>query len=221
MVTTYQNVSFVSGDLTLEGIVHWPQGTARHPGVVLCHPHPRYGGTMHNSVVAALASALCDAGLAAFRFNFRGVGNSEGGYDRGIGEVEDAANAVSYLTLDDRINPSRVGIAGYSFGAGVALEAIAQSSVLQAVASIACPMATFREVGVREMVQPKLLVCGDLDHNFPADQFKFLARRFPEPKDVTLVDGADHFFAGRESEIALTAAAFFKRWLGDRPGRPQ
>ena len=221
MVTTYQDVRFTSGDLTLEGTISWPQGPDRCPGIVICHPHPRHGGTMHNSVVAALAIAIGEAGMAALRFNFRGVGNSEGAYDRGIGEVEDAESALTFLTSNERINPSRVGIAGYSFGAGVALEAGAQSGVPQALASIACPMATFREMGVREMLQPKLLVSGELDHNFPADQFKFLAKRFQEPKEVTLVDGADHFFAGREAEIALIAAAFFKRWLGDRPGRPQ
>lgn len=217
-IITEQDITFDSGNLTLEGIVHVPEGPGKFPGVVVCHPHPRYGGDMRNGIVVALSQCLRDAGIAALRFNFRGAGNSEGTFDRGIGEVQDVAEAVTYLTLHDAVESSRVGVAGYSFGAWMALAACEASSMVQAVVSIACPAGPFRELGVGQMLQPKLIICGDLDHDFPVEQFKFLARRFSEPKEVQLIDGADHFFGGREVELAEMATAFFARRLGDGSG---
>ena len=154
MLTAHENVSFPSGDLTLEGAVHLPPGSGRTPAVAICHPHPRRGGDMHNTVVSTLATKLRDAGIAALRFNFRGVGGSEGAFDSGVGESDDAAAAVAYLTLHDRVDASRVGIAGYSFGGWMALDASHRSDSVQAVASIACPMRAFRDLGVRELLPP-------------------------------------------------------------------
>ena len=208
-------MSFSSGDLTLEGVVDLPQGHGRFPAVAICHPHPSYGGDLHNTVVSAIATRLRDSGIAALRFNFRGVGGSQGDFDSGVGELQDATSAVTYLTLHDSIDASRVGIAGYSFGAWMALDTSDGSDSVQAVASIACPMRAFRELGVRELLQPKLLLVGDLDHDFPTDQFRFLAQRFSEPRQVEVVNGADHFFAGREAEVAELTTEFFVRWLRD------
>jgi hypothetical protein len=170
---------------------------------------------MRNNVVTALAEDICDAGIAALRFDFRGVGNSEGEYDNGIGETDDAIEALNFLVLHDNVDSSRIGIAGYSFGAARALEVCAQSRIPQAVASIACGMTTFNQLGVVEMLIPKLLICGDHDHNFPADQFKFLSKRFGDPKQVETIYGADHFFRGCEREVAELTAAFFSQSLGD------
>ncbi len=217
MITVLQDITFISDNLTLEGVLHLPSPSGNFPGVVICHPHPRYGGDMHDSVVTALAHSICDAGIAALRFNFRGVGNSEGVFDNGDGEERDVREALSFLALHDSINPSRIGIAGYSFGAWMALQSCDQNNLVQAVASIACPMRPFSDLGVNEMLQPKLLVCGDLDHDFPAEQFKFLSKRFSEPREVELMYGVDHFFRGREPEVGTLAAAFFSRRLGDEP----
>lgn len=216
MLTAHENVSFPSGDLTLEGAVHLPQGLGRFPAVAICHPHPRRGGDLRNTVVSALAGSLREAGIAALRFNFRGVGSSGGAFDGGVGEIQDAAAAVTYLTLHDRVDASRVGIAGYSFGGWMALAASDRGDSVQAVASIACPVRAFRELGVQKMLSPKLLLVGDLDHDFPTDQFRFLARRYSEPRQVEVVQGADHFFVGREMEVAEVTAKFFVRWLRDR-----
>ena len=209
----FENVSFSSGDLVLEGVVDLPQGPGRFPAVAICHPHPRHGGNLNNTVVSTIATSLREAGIAALRFNFRGVGGSEGAFDSGVGELQDATAAVTYLTLQDSVDASRVGIAGYSFGAGMALGASDRNNSVQAVASIACPMSAFREMGVQELLQPKLLLVGDLDHDFPADQFKFLAQRFSEPRQVEVLHGADHFFGGRETVVAEMTTEFFVRWL--------
>ena len=146
MAGTQHNIFFQSGDLTMEGTLHLPSESGRFPGVVLCHPHPRYGGDMYNVIVASLARSLCDAGIAALRFNFRGVDMSEGSFDGGIGEIQDAEEALSYLSLCENVDASRVGIAGYSFGAAVALGASTRSNLARAVASIACPSRVFNEI---------------------------------------------------------------------------
>ena len=214
MISVREEVSFPSGDLALEGILYLPETSGTMPGIVICHPHPRFGGDMYNGIVLAVARSVCNAGMAALAFNSRGTGNSDGTFSDGAGEVEDALHAVTYLSLQDRVDASRLGIAGYSFGASVALEVCTNSNLVQAVASVACPMGRFRELGIREMLQPKLLIGGELDHDFPADQFKFLPKRFMDPKEVKLLYDADHFFGGREAEVGELAAEFFAGFLG-------
>ena len=211
---TARDLHFTSDDLTIEGELRLPDSTGKFPGVVICHPHPRYGGDMHNNVVMGVAGKLLENGIAVFRFNFRGVGNSEGTITGGVGEVQDAIEAVANLALQDDVDGSRIGIIGYSFGASIALEASVSNIAIQAVMSVACPMAPFREVGVQEIVQPKLLVCGELDHDFPSKQFLFLSKRFEDPKQVELVYGADHFFNGMESELGDMATTFFSPLIG-------
>lgn len=209
MLISHKDISFKSGPLTLEGVLHLPKGGGPFPGVAVCHPHPRFGGDMTNGLVVTMCRMLCDAGIGALRFNFRGVGRSEGEHDRGIGEVSDAREAIGYLSLHDDVDASRIGIAGYSFGASAALEAAAGNEQVQAIASIACPLRPFTSAGVLEMLQPKLLVLGESDHDFPKDQFRFLAQRFSDPKQVELIGGADHFFAGHASVIGELVTAFF------------
>ena len=140
---------------------------------------------------------------------------SEGSFDGGIGEMQDAEEALRYLALSDRVDASRVGIAGYSFGAAVALGAALRSNVAQAVVSIACPSRVFNEMSAQELLMPKLLMLGEHDHDFPAQQFKFMARRYGDPKEVEIIRGADHFFGAHVSEVVEKATDFFTKWLGD------
>ncbi len=129
-------VTFVSGDITLEGVLHLLEQPPS-PGVLICHPHPLYGGNMHNNVVTAISGALVEKGLAALRFNFRGVGGSEGSYANGVGEQQDVAAGIAYLRQLPEIDPSSVGVAGYSFGAIQALYAGAEAP--RAIAAISTP----------------------------------------------------------------------------------
>lgn len=214
-----RNMMFPSGDLALEGTLHLPAEEGRFPGVVICHPHPQYGGDMYNVIVASLAQSLCNAGIAALRFHFRGVDMSEGSFDGGIGEIEDATAAMEFMSLCENVDASRVGIAGYSFGAAVALAAAWQSNTAQALVSIACPSRVFNEISARELLLPKLLILGEHDHDFPAQQFKFMARRYTDPKAIEIIGGADHFFGGHVSEVTTLATEFFQQWLGDERER--
>jgi alpha/beta superfamily hydrolase len=220
---TQHQLTLDSDGLALAAILHVPADSVssassrplqKIPGVVVCHPHPRYGGDMNSGVVAGLAECLQASGIAALRFNHRGVAGSEGEFaGGGDGALADARSALEELSLDERVDATRVGIAGYSFGASVALQASLDSDSVQAIAAIACPVGVFKALGARELLQPKLLVLGDRDHDFPADQFRFLARRYSEPKQVSLISGADHFFQGHESTLGEMAAEFFAKWL--------
>ena len=217
---TQHQLTLDSDGLALVAILDVPTSSGplgpsvKVPGVVVCHPHPRYGGDMHSGVVAGLARCLQASGIAALRFNHRGVAGSEGEFaDAGDGVLADARSALELLSLDDRVDATRLGIAGYSFGASLALQASLESDSVQAIAAIACPVGVFRAVGALELLQPKLFVLGDHDHDFPVDQFRFLARRYSEPKQVSLISGADHFFLGHESTLGEMAADFFTTWL--------
>ena len=106
--------TFKSGSLKLEGVFFLPDGNRPSPCVIVCHPHPLYGGSMDNNVVDAVCEILALASIAAFKFNFRGVGHSQGRYDEGRGEGEDAKNAIAYVSTLKNINPARLGLCGYS-----------------------------------------------------------------------------------------------------------
>ena len=203
-----------SGDLAIEGLLHLPSHMAgKVPGIVICHPHPRYGGDMNNNVVLGLTDRLTKDGFAVLRFNFRGVGGSEGSFDWGGGETDDADAALETLALRDEVDGSRIGIAGYSFGAAVAIQSATDSTMTHAVAAIACPAPQFRAFSGMEILQPKLFVLGDHDHNFPVDQFRFLCRRFADPRQSEIVSGADHFFRGSEPLLGEMTSEFFTTWL--------
>jgi alpha/beta superfamily hydrolase len=126
-------VTFASDDLTLEGILHLPAGEPA-PGIVVCHPHPQYGGDMHNNVVDALCDTALAGGAVALRFNFRGTGGSEGSHDKGIGERNDVRAALAYLRDLPEVDGNRVALAGYSFGAALAVRAASGSDIRALIA---------------------------------------------------------------------------------------
>ena len=141
------------------------------------------------------------------------MGLSEGSFDGGSGEISDAVEALTFLSLQDGVDSTRIGIAGYSYGAAVALMASTYGDVAQAIASVACPSRVFNEMGAHEMLQPKLLVCGEYDHDFPAAQFSFQAKRYSEPKQVEIIQGADHFFGNSLDLVGELTGDFFSEWL--------
>jgi len=201
-----QNVTLRSGDLTLEGLLAIPAASAPTGAAVVCHPHPLYGGSMHNNVVEAVLDAMWSLGCATLRFNFRGVGASEGEYDEGRGETADALAAVAFLASHTGAPPHGVTLAGYSFGAMVAMRAGLDASNVARVAAVALPvaMADFSPAAASKLV---LLVCGDRDSYSSADKVRALATRLGERASVRIVAGADHFFGGFEAELSTVIAA--------------
>ena len=194
-----QKVTFPSGDLTLEGRV-WLATWSRGIGVVLCHPHPLRGGNMYSNVVSAVAEALWQHDISTLRFNFRGTGASTGVHGEGATEGADVAAAVAYVLSCQPM--AQLVVLGYSFGAGVGLMAGAADGRVTSLVGIAPP------VGRRDMsllhtcTKAKLFVTGDRDHVCPLPVLQDLVTKCPEPKALALIPGADHFFLGREAEVA-------------------
>lgn len=200
-----EHITFPVGGFTLEGLISVPAQTPG-VGVVVCHPHPLYGGDMHNNVVSALVDACRIAGMATLRFNFRGVGDSGGSHDEGRAEQDDVKAAVSCLL--SRAAPATVAVAGYSFGSIVGLRAGAEDARVAKLIGVALPVG-MRDVSfLKSVVKPKLLIVGDRDDYAPLAKIDALFAELREPKAREIVAGADHFFGGAEARIAGSAVAF-------------
>ena len=195
---------FSSGAFSLEGRLSIPARAAR--AAVICHPHPQYGGEMDNSIVVAATEALSDRGLATLRFNFRGVGRSEGGYGEGIGEVEDARAAVERLRHD--LPDVSVALGGYSFGAMVALLAGHDHVGVDRIFAIAPPVTMFDVARIAESVKRKLFLAGDRDPYCPYTALEAVVAGLRGENVLRRVSGADHFLIGFEEEIGEAVSDF-------------
>jgi alpha/beta superfamily hydrolase len=199
-----RRVTFPCGDIVLEGLLSIPEACSS--AVVVCHPHPAYGGEMHNNVVQALVDAFEDRGDATLRFNFRGTGGSGGAHGGGGPEREDVVSALDFLIAES--GASLVAVAGYSFGAIVGLHAGMQDDRVSALLGIALPVGMMDGSFLLGCTKPKLLVAGDRDEFGPLPMIQDLFERIPEPKKMEVVPGADHFYIGLDSTAALHASDF-------------
>lgn len=192
----------------LEGALHVPDGVGPFPGTVVCHPHPEYGGSMDVALVVAIAKGLARAGWVALRFNFRGVGQSQGAYDEGRGEVEDVEAAVAHLRAQDAVRDAPLALVGYSFGAWVALEAAQRTDRVAAVVAVALPLWRMPQGWLRDLDVPKLLIAGDRDTVCPLAELKAWAAQLPGITEIGVLPRADHYLAGREGQVADEVARF-------------
>lgn len=205
--TGHMTLQGPAGDLEamLELPAHIHAGT---PVAVVCHPHPPDGGTMHNKVVSTLAKAFTESGYISLRFNFRGVGHSQGGYDHGIGELADCLAVLAWL---QRVRPQApLALAGFSFGAWVALKAAPQGSPVLMV-SIAPPVG-FRDFSDIERPDcPWLAVQGLQDEIVDAGTvLAWLERQAPRPEIVAMAQ-AGHFFHGQLVPLRAHVKAFLQQ----------
>jgi len=200
-------VRFPCGDLILEGIVTLPEGNGPFPGVVVCHPSPHQGGEMNNNVVVPICLTLGQASIASLRFNFRGVGASQGTFGDGIREKEDVVAAISCLSKLEAVDKERIGLCGYSFGGAVSLEVAPADERVKALALISPVISTY--VPLKQYTKPKLIVCGGADQFVSIISLQRLAEELPPPNDFELVAGADHFWGGYEDKVAARVSAFF------------
>ena len=206
-------VSFPCGELFLEGILAIPDGAGPFPAVIVCHPHPLYGGSMDNNVVHSLSEALTQASLISFKFNFRGVGGSQGEFGQGIGEQEDVEAAISFISTVKAVDSKRIGLAGYSAGAGFALPVSLKDVRIKALAAVSPPLSMFDFHFLKSCPKPKFLISGSRDNFTPADQFLEFCQNLPEPKEYESIEGADHFWWGYESRLFAKVTAFFTKVL--------
>jgi alpha/beta superfamily hydrolase len=203
---TEQKVSLPTRDgLQLEG--RFFRGEKGRGSIILCHPHPLYGGDMDNNVVAALHGALARQGFSTLCFNFRGVGGSAGCYDEGVSAVEDVQAAVAFVAHADA---GPLYLAGYSFGAYAGVKGIAQDDRVRALVCISPPVAIYDFTLLSEEQRPKLIVTGKRDLICPIMLVEELFRSLSEPKVLHIVEGADHFWWGREGETADYVVDFIR-----------
>jgi uncharacterized protein len=196
---TEQQITFKSGELTLEGLLASPGGSAR--AAVVCHPHPMYGGSMYNNVVEAVLAAMWRLGYATLRFNFRGVGESEGEHDGGIGEVDDARAALKFLAAQTGVGASDAVMAGYSFGASVAMRAGIDDGAVGRIVAVALPIAM---MPIESIASSKavLLVSGDRDSYSPIPKLQDFVEKLGATAKLEVITGADHFFGGYEDRLS-------------------
>ena len=168
--------------------------------VVLAHPLPTGGGTMHNKVVYQMAKGFCRTGAAVLRFNFRGVGTSGGAFDDGPGEMADYRAALDFMAA--RYPGVEVWAAGFSFGAWVAMTVGAADDRVTALIGVAPPVNRYDFSAVLESLKPKFFIQGDRDDLCPYQSMRAFYARVPGPKELVTIDGGDHLFDGKTSEVA-------------------
>jgi alpha/beta superfamily hydrolase len=193
----------------LEGILKPEEvGVIPRYSAIVCHPHPLGGGTMHNKVVFRVAQVLQMLGMPTLRFNFRGVGHSTGTYDEGRGEMDDARYALEFLSR--RYSGLPVILAGFSFGAYVALRVAAVDGRAQAMIGLGVPARTFEGDYLQNSHKPKLIIQGTKDELAPYALTLEWFEHVPAPKSLVTVQGADHFFQGRLDEVQAIITSYIR-----------
>ena len=206
----------------LEALVNAGADHATHAALV-CHPHPLFGGTLHNKVVFHTMKALNSFGFPVLRFNFRGAGLSQGEHDQGNGEVDDVRTALEWLDAEYHLP---LLFAGFSFGAAVGLRAACSDARVRDVIGVGTPVIPVAEATEEPRVytldflqqcgKSKLFVSGARDQFGPRAKLEALVASVPEPKKLVLIQGADHFFEGRLRELRDSIESWVKETVGAR-----
>jgi hypothetical protein len=204
----------------LEALLNAGAENTTHAAVV-CHPHPLFGGTLHNKVVFHTMKALSRFGFPVLRFNFRGAGLSHGEHDEGIGEIEDVRTALDWLDAEFHLP---LVFAGFSFGAAVGLRAACPDARVKALIGVGTPAGpvtseaeeprVYKFDFLRDCAKPKLFVSGARDPFGPRVQLEALVASAADPKKLVLIEGADHFFEGRLRELRESIEGWVKEALG-------
>ena len=185
-----------------------PAAVQPRAAVVLAHPHPLYGGTMHTKAVYQAAKAFCRIGCAVLRFNFRGAGTSEGSFDQGPGEMADFRRALDVAS--HRYPGAELWAGGMSFGAWVALTVGAEDDRVSALLGIAPPIGMYDFEALRRSAKPKVFIQGERDELCPLKRLREFYAQLPEPKDLVVIDGADHLFDGHVIEVGEAVQDLFE-----------
>jgi alpha/beta superfamily hydrolase len=193
-----ETVWIKTGSLKLEGLYHGRPGDR---AVLVTHPHPLYGGSMLNNVVDSVIEAYGRRGHTTLRFNFRGVGKSEGDYGEGIGEQDDVAAALTHLFERGKPRTGGVDLAGYSFGAWVNSLGLARFSTACRLILISPPVAFLDFSFLGSSPKIELVIAGARDEFAPEDQIKRMVRSWNPHARLHVVADADHFYRGKTSEI--------------------
>ena len=210
------SVTIAGRGVELEAVLREPEAEYLRGAVVVCHPHPLYGGTMDNRVVFRSAKAAVNSGWAALRFNFRGVGKSTGTYDHGEGEKDDVRAALDFLAA--RYPELPLALIGFSFGARVGLEIGVVDPRVVALIGLGLPLALHDFDFLAANPKPTLLLSGSLDEYCPPDKLEELAGRLPASTAVRTIDGVDHFFGTDLDPVQSYVSRFFLQLKPARGG---
>ncbi|KER11111.1 MAG: hypothetical protein HY22_00570 [[Candidatus Thermochlorobacteriaceae] bacterium GBChlB] len=178
---------------------------------VVCHPHPLYQGTMHNKVVVTAARALWSQGGAVVRFNFRGVMESEGQHDNGVGEDDDARAAIDFIVGEYPHSAVPIVLAGFSFGAWIAAKVGATDARVSHLIILGLPLSRFEFSNLPATPKPKLLLFGDRDQFCPLDKIHPFVETLSPPKTLHVIQDADHFFNGKQHELTAHMEAWIEK----------
>ncbi len=190
-----ERIEFSAESFAIEGLL---QKNSETSGVVITHPHPLYGGNMHNNVVMVISQTYQKLGYTTLRFNFRGVGSSQGSYGDGIGEQEDVRAAIAYLA---DLGMKQIDLAGYSFGAWVNGHINCARSGIANMVMVSPPVAFIEFDSVSTIDCLKLIVTGSRDDIAPAEMIRQSYREWNAEADFEVVNGADHFYGGYENRL--------------------
>jgi alpha/beta superfamily hydrolase len=194
----------------LEGRYHHSK-ESNAPIALLLHPHPHHGGTMNNKVVYTLYHAFVRRGFSALRFNFRGVGRSQGSFDRGEGELSDAASALDWLQTYNP-NASACWIGGFSFGAWIGMQLLMRRPEIDGFISVAPPANLFDFSFLAPCPASGLIIMGERDQLVPVEAVQKLVNKLMHQRDIQIdhrvIVGADHFFAGQLEELGAIVEGY-------------
>ena len=196
----------------IEAILKEPSTPIARAAVV-CHPHPLFGGTMHNKVVYRIAKAFQGAGFAVLRFNFRGTGHSQGEHDEGRGEQDDLRAAIKFM--EEKHAGAEVWVAGFSFGSAVMLRAACGDPSIRALVAAGAPVSKSDLIDVIPCDKPKLFVQGGLDQFGGAADIASFVAKLSEPKTLKVIEGADHFFEGHLPELEKAVSDFINTVMNE------
>jgi alpha/beta superfamily hydrolase len=211
-ISSIRSLSLAGSAGRLEALLNAGSPNATHAAVV-CHPHPLYGGTLHNKVVFHAMKALNSFGFPVLRFNFRGAGLSEGEHANGVDEVEDVRAAMAWL---EREYALPIIFAGFSFGAAVGLRATYADPRVPALIALGLPAVPIEDrvydfEFLRTCTKPKLFISGARDEFGPPGKLEALVDTFADPKKLVRIEAGDHFFEGRLREMRDAIEAWVKK----------
>jgi len=202
-------VRFPCGDITLEGEWLFPDGKGPYPGVVVSHPYPPNGGSMQSSVITAIWQALARDSIAAFRFNFRGVGESEGSFGEGVAEREDVKAALDFAIATEGIDNGKIGLAGYSFGAMMSVPVAVRDERVAGLALVSAPLSDDNWKRLESYDKPGIFIIGENDRIVSLELFRKQMENSTDPGQYRIIPGSDHFLDGYEEEVGSIVSRFF------------
>jgi len=205
-----EKVFIPSTGIRLEGLLSIQEASSFRGSVILCHPHPRYGGDMDHPVITTAMEAASQEGFSTLRFNFRGVGESEGSYGEGIGEKQDVKAVTDYLYLRLKDNHSPLILVGYSFGAWAGFPIAIEDGRFEAMVGVAPPLEIYDFGFLKGCKKKKLFIAGNRDFFCPPSRLEKWYQQLEEPKSLVVIPGADHFFLFHTRFLSQPLREFLK-----------